>query len=218
MTLGQALDRAAGEAPDQEAYIYRGRRLRYAEWNERSRRVAANLVERGAVKGDRVALLLPPRPEYPIAYLAAAQAGLVTVGINPRLAEPEIAYVLRDAGARYVVAIDRFAGREYARNVESLRAELPELEAVFVVEEGEIGWEASNDRGRFRALFGQPGMAALDRLAEIERSPLLGEHTEEILREVLGYSDAEVGTLKEAGAFSKEPPKVKEYHALREAG
>ena len=38
------------------------------------------------------------------------------------------------------------------------------------------------------------------------------------LREVLGYSDAEVGTLKEAGAFSKEPPKVKEYHALREAG
>jgi len=57
-----------------------------------------------------------------------------------------------------------------------------------------------------------------DSPAEIERSPLLGEHTEEILREVLGYSDAEVGTLKEAGAFSKEPPKVKEYHALREAG
>ena len=57
-----------------------------------------------------------------------------------------------------------------------------------------------------------------DSPAEIERSPLLGEHTDEILREVLGYSDAEVGTLKEAGAFSKEPPKVKEYHALREAG
>ena len=54
--------------------------------------------------------------------------------------------------------------------------------------------------------------------AEIERSPLLGEHTDEILREVLGYSDAETMTLKEAGAFSKEPPKVKEYHALREAG
>jgi formyl-CoA transferase len=57
-----------------------------------------------------------------------------------------------------------------------------------------------------------------DSPAEIKRSPLLGEHTDEILREVLGYSDAELGTLKEAGAFSKEPPKVKEYHALREAG
>ena len=57
-----------------------------------------------------------------------------------------------------------------------------------------------------------------DSPANIERSPLLGEHTDEILREVLDYSDAETMTLKEAGAFSKEPPKVKEYHALREAG
>src|SRR5213593_5034218 len=57
-----------------------------------------------------------------------------------------------------------------------------------------------------------------DSPAQIERSPLLGEHTDEILRDVLGYSDAETMTLKEAGAFSKEPPKVKEYHALREAG
>src|SRR5712664_3832526 len=42
-----------------------------------------------------------------------------------------------------------------------------------------------------------------DSPAEIERSPLLGEHTEEILRDVLGYSDAETLMLKEAGAFSK---------------
>jgi len=57
-----------------------------------------------------------------------------------------------------------------------------------------------------------------DSPALIERSPLLGEHTEEILHEVLEYSDAEVMTLKEAGAFSKDPPKLKEYHPLREAG
>ena len=57
-----------------------------------------------------------------------------------------------------------------------------------------------------------------DSPAEIERSPLLGEHTDEILHEVLGYGEAEVEMLKDAGAFSKEPPKVKEYHPLREAG
>jgi formyl-CoA transferase len=57
-----------------------------------------------------------------------------------------------------------------------------------------------------------------DSPAEIERSPLLGEHTDEILREVLGLHDAEIETMTEAGAFSKEPPKVKEYHPLREAG
>ena len=52
----------------------------------------------------------------------------------------------------------------------------------------------------------------------VERSPLLGEHTEEVLQSVLGYNAAHVETLKEGGAFSKEPPKQKEYKPLREAG
>jgi formyl-CoA transferase len=44
--------------------------------------------------------------------------------------------------------------------------------------------------------------------AKIERSPTLGEHTEEILKEVLGLSDAEIAAKKESGAFSL-PPKTK---------
>jgi formyl-CoA transferase len=43
--------------------------------------------------------------------------------------------------------------------------------------------------------------------AKIERSPLLGEHTEEVLKEVLGYDDAKLATLKTAGAFSTPPKK-----------
>jgi len=44
--------------------------------------------------------------------------------------------------------------------------------------------------------------------AEIRRSPLLGEHTDEILREVLGYDEAKVSGLKAAGAFSAPPKKA----------
>jgi formyl-CoA transferase len=44
--------------------------------------------------------------------------------------------------------------------------------------------------------------------AKIERSPTLGEHTDEILKEVLGLSDADIAAKKAAGAFSL-PPKVK---------
>jgi formyl-CoA transferase len=44
--------------------------------------------------------------------------------------------------------------------------------------------------------------------AAIKRSPLLGEHTEEILKEVLGYSEEQVAKLKGAGAFSAPPKKA----------
>src|SRR5487761_1945595 len=44
--------------------------------------------------------------------------------------------------------------------------------------------------------------------AKIERSPLLGEHTEEVLKQVLGYDQAKVAALKNAGAFSTPPKKA----------
>ena len=38
--------------------------------------------------------------------------------------------------------------------------------------------------------------------ADVRRSPLLGEHTDEILRKVLGYSEKEVGDIKQSGAIT----------------
>jgi formyl-CoA transferase len=47
-----------------------------------------------------------------------------------------------------------------------------------------------------------------DSPARIERSPLLGEHTEEILKKVLGYEDIKIAALKQTGAFSAPPKKA----------
>ena len=44
--------------------------------------------------------------------------------------------------------------------------------------------------------------------AKIARSPLLGEHTDEVLTQVLGYDAAKVAALKSAGAFSAPPKKA----------
>jgi len=47
-----------------------------------------------------------------------------------------------------------------------------------------------------------------DSPVEIKRSPLLGEHTEEILREVCGFDQATIESMKAAGAFSNPPKKA----------
>jgi formyl-CoA transferase len=48
-----------------------------------------------------------------------------------------------------------------------------------------------------------------DSPASIERSPLRGEHTDEVLGSVLGYDAARVEQLRAAGAFSLPPKKAK---------
>ena len=55
-----------------------------------------------------------------------------------------------------------------------------------------------------------------DSPAQIERSPMLGEHTDEILREVLELPEAQIDAMREAGAFTKDAPKkTSEYQPLR---
>jgi len=44
--------------------------------------------------------------------------------------------------------------------------------------------------------------------ARIERSPLLGEHTDEVLKEVLDYDETKLAALRGAGAFSTSPKKA----------
>ena len=69
------------------------------------------------------------------------------------------------------------------------------------------------DRGTFLNV-GCP-LKLSDSPVEVKRSPLLGEHTDEILRDVLKYETDRLEHFRDAGAFTKEPPKVEEYHPLR---
>src|SRR5262249_60399477 len=83
-TLGALLRHAAHEAPDAEAFRYRGERLTYRDWDGLADRLAAGFAARGVQAGAVVALLLPPTPLYLVAYLAAARAGAVPPGVHAR--------------------------------------------------------------------------------------------------------------------------------------
>jgi acyl-CoA synthetase (AMP-forming)/AMP-acid ligase II len=102
---------AATREPDSVAFVDGDRRLTYAEWEWLSDRAAYTLAAEGLQPGDVVALLLQPSIHYPIAYLGASKVGCVTVGINPRLAEPEIDRIVDHSGARALVT-DRPMPRE----------------------------------------------------------------------------------------------------------
>ncbi|AEN13441.1 MULTISPECIES: AMP-binding protein [unclassified Streptomyces] len=81
---------------------------------DRSRQVAAHLHALGVRKGDRVAVLLPQRPDTPATYLGVLRTGAVLVTMSLLWADEPIRYRLADSGAEVLVtetsALDRAAG------------------------------------------------------------------------------------------------------------
>ncbi len=94
---------AAARNPEGEALICGATRLTWRQAVERSARIAAGLRKLGLQPGDRVAVLLGNRIEFPLILFAAAHEGLVTVLLSTRQQTPEIAYVLSNCGARILI-------------------------------------------------------------------------------------------------------------------
>ena len=132
--LGDLLREIARRDGSREAYVYGGERLTYATLDQRSDRLASAFYGLGLRKGDVLALLLPPRPEYPLCYLAAAKIGVITTGINPRFGAGEIDFILRDSGARVLVTISEHGGQDVLARVRRLGARIASLERVYVVD------------------------------------------------------------------------------------
>jgi long-chain acyl-CoA synthetase len=80
--------------------------LTYEELDERSARVASLLAAHDVEPGDRVGLMLPNVPQFPVLYHGVLRAGAVVVPMNPLLKAREIAYYLEDSGARLMFAWD----------------------------------------------------------------------------------------------------------------
>jgi long-chain acyl-CoA synthetase len=86
-----------------------GRSLSYGQLDDLSRAFAAWLQAQGLARGDRVAIMLPNVPQYPVAALAVLRGGFVVVNVNPALAPRELEHQLRDSGAKAVVVLEHFA-------------------------------------------------------------------------------------------------------------
>ncbi|MFM1987662.1 MAG: hypothetical protein RJA99_619 [Pseudomonadota bacterium] len=85
--------------------------LTFAELDRRADAVARWLLSLGLAAGEAVALLLENRLELPELWFGARRAGLYYVPIAVQLTAGEIAYILRDSGARALVTSPAFADR-----------------------------------------------------------------------------------------------------------
>jgi long-chain acyl-CoA synthetase len=101
--LAVILRESARRAPGKTAVIQGETRLSYAQLDELSDRVAANLAAAGLAPGDRVGLQLPNIPWFVVAYFGILKAGGVVVPMNVLLKAPEIAFQLEDSGARALI-------------------------------------------------------------------------------------------------------------------
>ncbi|MFY7958434.1 MAG: AMP-binding protein, partial [Elsteraceae bacterium] len=81
----------------------RGEQASYAEVERRTNRIANALLGRGVKKGDRVAVMLSNRIDYPLIWLALAKIGAVHAPVNTRYTPREIEYVTTDSGASFAI-------------------------------------------------------------------------------------------------------------------
>ena len=106
--LGLMADSFAKYA-NRTAYSFMGQDISYQETDVKSQALAAYLQSLGLEKGDRVAIMMPNVPQYPVAVAAILRAGLVVVNVNPLYTPRELEHQLKDSGAKAIVIIENFA-------------------------------------------------------------------------------------------------------------
>jgi acyl-CoA synthetase (AMP-forming)/AMP-acid ligase II len=109
MRLGDIVRRHAVVRGGKTAYVVGADRVTYADFHERSNRLAHALARLGVARGTRLAIMAANRVEYPIVYFAVLKLGAIVVPVNARFTAAEIAAVVEHAEAEVFVVAPEFA-------------------------------------------------------------------------------------------------------------
>ena len=108
-SLVELMEQSFQRYADRAAYSFLGKDFSYAYTERQSTALAAYLQGLGLARGDRVAVMMPNVPQYPIAVAAILRAGFVVVNVNPLYTPRELEHQLKDSGAKAIVIIENFA-------------------------------------------------------------------------------------------------------------
>jgi len=139
LELGSITARAARYWPTRTALIDSHKRVTFLELEQRSNRLAHALVAAQVAPGDRIAIQAWNRIELVEVEVACYKAGVVKVPINARLSTDEALHMLRDSGAKVLIA-----DAEHARALLARRHEVPTLERIVNVDADYEAWLAAH--------------------------------------------------------------------------
>jgi long-chain acyl-CoA synthetase len=117
---------------ERSAYRYMGQSLSYGQIDALSQAFGAWLQGQGLERGDRVAIMLPNVPQYPVAVAAILRAGYVVVNVNPLYTPRELEHQLKDSGAKALIILENFA-----HTLQQVRASVP-VKTVVLASMGEL--------------------------------------------------------------------------------
>ena len=120
---------AREQFPNKTGVVCGTERFTYAQFADRSARLAGALVAAGAQHGDRIAFLSANCHRLLEAYYGVLEAGCVLLPLNVRLSAQELGFVLNDAQAKFL-----FIEQQFLPVVEAFRKAVPSLETFFLLD------------------------------------------------------------------------------------
>jgi long-chain acyl-CoA synthetase len=109
MNLASILTNSSAGDPQHTALKLDGLELTYAQLDDATAHFAGLLHANGFAPGDRVGIMLPNIPQFAVCYYGVLRAGGVVVPMNVLLKQREVAFYLRDSGAKLLLAWEGFA-------------------------------------------------------------------------------------------------------------
>jgi acyl-CoA synthetase (AMP-forming)/AMP-acid ligase II len=135
MDVGTVLRKTAEQYPHKPALVQGQKKILYHELNTFASRLACALAQKGLKKGDPVILMLHNSWEFAVCYYAVARLGAITVPIDVRLKGEELASIIDDSGAGFLVIHKSL----FELSEEIFQARFTEKQIIFVAEKERDG-------------------------------------------------------------------------------
>jgi cyclohexanecarboxylate-CoA ligase len=132
-TLFSAVEQQAAAQPDKVFVTDSTTSYTFAELRDSALRLAAGLVRRGVVAGDRVAIQVPSWAEFAVMATAVSRIGAIIVPIMPIYRRDEVGHIVESAGVKAVFTAGTYRRFDHAQMFLDLTATSNTLETVIVV-------------------------------------------------------------------------------------